>query len=155
MHVTDDINHMTRNIDKWAVKHHPYVLEYLRIALGVFIFIKGIMFVSDYRSLQHMIEISQFKGYASGIAHLIAFAHLAGGPMIALGLKTRFACLVQIPILIGAVLFTSFGKGIYAENYYLVEAAITLILLIFFAFYGSGYLSLDRKLRDNTKDILY
>jgi uncharacterized membrane protein YphA (DoxX/SURF4 family) len=125
------------------------------MALGVFIFIKGVMFIADYRGLQHMIETSHFIGYASGIAHLVAFAHLAGGPMIAMGLKTRFACLVQIPILIGAVLFTSFGKGIYAENYYLFEAAITLILLIFYAFYGSGFLSIDRKLRDNTKDILY
>src|SRR5690606_4764314 len=130
MHVTDDLNNMTRNIDRWAVKHHPYVLEYLRIALGIFIFVKGVMFISDYRGLQHMIEMSQFKGYASGIAHLIAFAHLAGGPMIALGLKTRFACLVQIPILIGAVLFTGFGRGIYAQEYYLFEALITLLLLV-------------------------
>jgi len=151
MHVTDNLNHMTSDIDRWAIKHHPYVLEYLRIALGMFILIKGVMFIADYRGLQHMIETSHFIGYASGMAHLIAFAHLAGGPMIAMGLKTRFACLVQIPILIGAVIFTSFG----AENYPLFEAAITLILLIFYAFYGSGFLSVDRKLRDNTKDILY
>ena len=155
MHVTDNISHMTRDIDRWAVKHHPYVLEYLRMALGIFIFVKGVMFIADYRGLQQMIETSRFVGYASGMAHLIAFAHLAGGPMIALGLKTRFACLVQIPILIGAVLFTSFGKGMYSGNYYLFEAIVTLLLLIFYAFYGSGFLSLDRKLRDNTKDILY
>jgi uncharacterized membrane protein YphA (DoxX/SURF4 family) len=155
MHVTEDINHMTRNIDRWAIKHHPYLLEYLRIALGVFIFIRGVLFLSDYRGLQHMIEISRFEGYAMAIAHLVAFAHLAGGPMIALGLKTRFACLVQIPILIAAVLFTSFGKGIYAQNYYVIEASITLLLLIFYAFYGSGYISLDYKMRDSTKDLLY
>ena len=146
---------VTENIDHWAEKHHPLVLEYLRMALGIFIFAKGVMFLSDSREIQEMLARSRFEGYAMGMEHLIAFAHLAGGPMIAMGLKTRFAAIVQIPILLGAVFFTSFGKGLYTENYHLIESIITLLLLVFYAFYGSGRLSVDHKLRDNKKDILY
>lgn len=125
------------------------------MALGVFIFAKGIMFFQDSREIQSMIAHSQFEGGAVAFAHLIAFAHLAGGPMIAMGLKTRLACIIQIPILIGAVFFTSFGKGLYTENYHLVESIITLLLLIFYAFYGSGRISADHRLRDNQRDMLY
>lgn len=146
---------LTRDIDRWSSKHHPLVLEYLRIALGLFIFIKGIMFIQNTEELQTLIGASEFPWPAMAMAHLVAFTHLAGGLMVLLGLKTRFACIVQIPILIGAVFFTSFGKGLYAENYNLIQAIITLLLLCFYAFYGSGRLSLDHRLRDNTHDILY
>jgi putative oxidoreductase len=146
---------ITNDIDRWSERHHPLVLEYLRMALGIFIFAKGVMFLSDYGEIQALLARSRFEGYAMGMEHLIAFAHLAGGPMIAMGLKTRFAAIVQIPILLGAVFFTSFGKGLYTENYHLVESIITLMLLIFYAFYGSGRLSADHKLRDNKRDMLY
>lgn len=146
---------LTRDIERWNEKHHPLVLEYLRIALGIFIFVKGIMFIMNTEELQQLIGASRYPWPAMGMAHLVAFTHLAGGAMVAMGLKTRFACIVQIPILIGAVFFTSFGKGLYAENLNLVQAIITLLLLCFYAFYGSGRLSLDHRLRDNTHDILY
>lgn len=146
---------LTDDIDRWSTKHHPYVLEFLRMALGLFILYKGIVFIQNTEALEKMLLASKFSWGALGIAHIIAMAHLAGGPMIALGLKTRFVCLVHIPILLGAVFMTTFGRGIYTENLYFVEAIITLILLIFYAFYGSGVLSLDYRLRDNTHDILY
>ena len=146
---------ITNDIDRWSAKHHPVLLEYLRILLGIFIFVKGIMFIQNTQELEHMIGLSKHQWGSVGVAHIIAFAHLAGGPMIALGLKTRFACIVQIPILLGAVFFTSFGRGLYTENYNLVTSIITLLLLIFYAFYGSGRLSLDNRLRDNTHDMLY
>jgi uncharacterized membrane protein YphA (DoxX/SURF4 family) len=147
--------HLTEDIDRWSEKHHPYILEYLRMALGLFIFIKGVIFIQNTEELQQLIGASEFPWPAMGMAHLVAFTHLAGGMMVLLGLKTRFACIVQIPILIGAVFFTSFGKGLYAENYNLIQAIIALLLLCFYAFYGSGRLSLDHRLRDNTHDILY
>jgi putative oxidoreductase len=146
---------LTDDIDRWSVKHHPSMLEYLRIALGLFILYKGIVFIQDTTALENMMANSQFEWGSFGLAHIIAFAHLAGGPMIAMGLKTRFVCIVHIPILIGAVFFSTFGKGIYTENWFFIQAIITLILLVFYAFYGSGVLSMDHRMRDNTHDILY
>ena len=39
--------HLTDDIDRWSEKHHPLVLEYLRMALGIFIFAKGVMFFQN------------------------------------------------------------------------------------------------------------
>jgi len=49
-------------------------------------------------------------------AHFIAFAHLVGGLLIAMGLITRPAILFQLPILIGAVLFVRPETGLITIN---------------------------------------
>lgn len=79
------------------------------------------------------------------LAHYVAFAHLVGGFLIALGLKTRFAILFQLPILIGAVFFVNIDQGFLSvsNNLEFELSLIVLVLLLVFLFYGSGKVSMD------------
>lgn len=129
-----------RSLNKWANAHTYYPLDLLRIALGVFFFIKGINFISQSQTLIELIR--PLEGYAGGmfIIHYVAPAHLLGGILIAVGLFTRWAVLVQIPILIGAILINFVGEMVPAN---LIIATLILFLSIFFIFYGSGKHSAD------------
>lgn len=142
-------------IEHWADAHHPVWVDFVRMALGIFLFLKGVMFIQDTQALQSIMSNSQFQWVSLGLAHYVAFAHLVGGLFIAMGLITRVAILFQIPILLGAVFFINPQRGFYSQNTELWSSLIVLILLIFFLIWGSGKLSVDRLIRKPTKDWLY
>jgi putative oxidoreductase len=70
-------------------------------------------------------------------------AHLAGGALLALGLITRTAAIVQIPALIGAVFFVHLREGLFRTGQSLELSSLVLFLLCVFAVFGGGRLSLD------------
>jgi len=39
-------------IEHWAESHHPAWLDFLRMCLGIFLFSKGIVFISDISDLE-------------------------------------------------------------------------------------------------------
>lgn len=129
-----------RSLNKWANAHTYYSLDLLRVALGVFFFIKGIQFISQSQTLIELIR--PLEGYAGTmmVIHYVAPAHLVGGILIAVGLLTRWAVLVQIPILTGAILINFVGEMVPIN---LVIAVLVLFLCVFFIFYGSGKHSAD------------
>ncbi|MBD1397538.1 DoxX family protein [Pontibacter sp. JH31] len=151
MNLSQDMN----RIEHWADTHHPVWVDFVRMALGIFIFMKGIMFIQDTEALQNIMRNSQFQWVSFGLAHYVAFAHLVGGLFIAMGLVTRIAILFQIPILLGAVFFINPQRGFYSENAELWSSIIVLILLIFFLVWGSGRLSVDHLIRKPKRDWLY
>lgn len=132
-----------KKTDNWTDQHHYLLPDLLRILLGVIIFIKGLYFISHTTELQHTISQTAFPWLSFGIAHYIAMIHLAGGVLIAAGALTRLACALQIPILLGAVIFVNWNKGFFAGNTELLFSILILCLLVFFFFYGSGRLSAD------------
>ena len=76
--------------------------------------------------------------------HYVAFAHLIGGILIAVGLLTRWAIIVQLPIILGAIAINFIGV---MQPGRLLEASIVLILSLFFLFYGSGKHSMDYSMK--------
>src|SRR5688500_13370049 len=78
------------------------------------------------------------------------FGHIIGGFLIAVGLLTRLACLLQIPILLGALVFVQWGVMQHFSQFFL--ALLTLLLLCYFMIIGSGPLSLDRELGKHVKE---
>ncbi|MHA6247751.1 DoxX family protein [Pontibacter sp. CAU 1760] len=139
MNLTQNMHH----IERWADSHHPFWIDIIRVGLGVFLFIKGVMFIQDTSALMAIMQKSEFPWVSAGLAHYVAMAHLAGGVMIAIGLKTRIAVLFQLPILLGAVLFINPDRGFYSQNTELWSSIIVLLLLIFFLIFGSGRYSAD------------
>lgn len=131
-------NLLTRGMVEY--RHHS--IEVLRIFLGALLFYKGYYFVENipeiYVMIEERIQISPFI-----IAHYVVAAHLVGGIMLTIGLITRVAVVVQIPILIGAVFV------VHAREIFLVTATeleysiLVLVLLIVFFFYGGGKWSVD------------
>ena len=88
----------------------PRWLTIVRIALGFILFWKGINFIRDSSDLQLMLQrmsIGVIDKNSEWIAFLITYLNLLGGLFIAVGLFTKTSCIIQIPILIGAVFFVN------------------------------------------------
>lgn len=140
---------LLHSVEKWGDTHHPKWLDIIRVVLGIFLVFKGIDFINHMDRLTDLMGRSRFLGSLSLglLAHYIVFAHLVGGALIAAGLLTRLACLVQIPVLIGAVFFINSSAGILAPYDVLWLSVIVLLLLVFFLIAGSGPLSVDRQIK--------
>jgi putative oxidoreductase len=132
-----------RNLQEWSVTHHPRWLVVLRVALGLCLFVKGITFMSHTALLDQLLSGSPWAGYAGWLAILICWANLLGGFMLTVGLMTRLVALLQLPILVGAIVFINAQKGGFAIQSELGMAILVFLLLIVFLIEGSGPLSLD------------
>lgn len=71
--------------------------------------------------------------------------------MILAGLFTRLSCLIQIPVLFGAVILVNIKQDVYSGESDLLFSFVILVLLIFFFVEGGGPLSLDNFLRNPLK----
>ena len=133
-----------KKLNKWANRHTYLPLDLLRIALGVFLFIKGLHFMGNTQMLIDLIKpIQNFAGSILAI-HYVAPAHLIGGLLIIFGLLTRWAIGAQLPIIIGAVIINFVGD---MNTTNLLLAIIVLLLCVFFFLYGSGKNSADYYLK--------
>ncbi len=133
-----------KSLNKWANRHTYYPLDLLRIAFGVFLFIQGINFMGNSEMLLELIKPLQSIVGEMAVIHYVAPAHFVGGLLIAFGLLTRWACIAQLPVLIGAVLINILGD-MQTGNFIL--SSVALILCVFFIFYGSGKHSMDYRLK--------
>lgn len=133
-----------KSLEIYGETHHPKWLDILRFLLGGLLFVKAIFFLNHRESLMQMLETSNFSLPALIVLHYIIFAHLLGGLMIAIGLLTRLAIIVQIPILVGAVIFINAPQGLIAGKSELELSILVLFLLLFFLIYGSGPVSIDK-----------
>jgi len=127
-------------LNKWANGHTNLGFDLLRIALGGFLFLKGIEFALDAGRIVDILGAQDPALASLFLAHYIAMAHFAGGILIALGLLTRLSILIQLPLIIGAVLVNFTGTLDVSS---LLQASFVLILAIFFLAYGSGKHSVD------------
>lgn len=138
---------LIQKVEYWGDTHHPKWLDILRITLGIIIFVKGIVFISDTNSIIRLLQDTRFQPNAWAIIHYVAFAHLVGGIFIAFGLLTRIFVAFQIPILIGAVFFVNLTNGLSYLNSELWVSIFVLLLLILFFIVGSGPYSTDDLIR--------
>jgi len=135
-------------IESWGNSHRPGWLDIFRIALGIFITYKGAVFAMNIESLEMSIEGVNMRYTGVAIAHYVIFAHLLCGPLIAFGLLTRIMCLVQLPILIGAVIFVNYKEFMSVGSKMELEVSIIVLLgLIVFMIFGAGKFSIDEKRR--------
>src|SRR5688572_29699406 len=121
-----------QQIHRWSLTHHPRWLIVVRVALGLILFVKGISFMSNASGLVELLESSIVVKGSAWLAIAITWVHLLGGLLIIIGLFTRLAVLVQIPILVGAIFFLNIQPGAFNIAFELPFAICTLLLLIFF-----------------------
>lgn len=137
-------------LQQWSTTHHPRWLVFLRVILGLCLFAKGVSFLSDSLQLQQLIEGSSLQNYP-WLPQFITWVNLLGGALIVMGLFTRLSCLIQIPILIGAIVFIHFKRGMYAVDTDLNFTIVILVLLCVFFVEGGGKISLDNYFNTNKK----
>ena len=134
-----------QKFDAWldSIKPPPSWMDVIRIALGIFIFYKGFVFTLNFEELNQLMTSSNWFYGTIVMAHYVSIVHMAGGALIALGAFTRSNCLLNIPILLGAVLLNYERFYTVDEHMELVTAIIVLSLLILFFFIGGGRYSID------------
>ena len=140
----------------WIKVHGDLFLDLIRIYLGIGLFWKGVYFASHTENLVRLMDESGTLWFTSGaIAHCVIFAHLVGGFFLAIGLITRAAALVQIPVLAMAVFYVHLPKAFSAmesrQNFEFT--ALILFLLVLISIYGAGRWSVDYVLarKENAK----
>ncbi len=141
------------HMERWGNSHRPGFLDLFRIILGCFITYKGLYFTTNINTLE--ITASGINAHFAGltIAHYVVFAHMLGGPMILFGVFTRFACLIQLPILIGAVFLVNYPKGFLSigQHMELWTSILVLVGLLVFIVFGAGRYSVDARRRKETE----
>ncbi|MBB5394997.1 DoxX family protein [Mucilaginibacter sp. AK015] len=135
-------------VETWGDKHHPAILDILRILLGIFLFLKGLTFMQNINYLRWIIEDQQVINlspvFLKAVMYYVIFVHMTGGVLIALGLLTRLSSLLQLPIVISALFVINIFKS--EPNNDLWLSIFACALLIIFAVIGSGPLSLNNLL---------
>jgi putative oxidoreductase len=131
-----------QQIHRWSLTHHPRWLVVLRVGLGVCLFFKGIFFLANTSTLEELVKGSLVANRSDWMVIFITWSHLLGGFLIIIGLLTRWAALLNVPILMGAVIFINTQRDSFG-NFELPFAFLVLLLLIFFLVEGGGPISLD------------
>lgn len=136
---------LLEKFENWGDRHHPKWLDIIRIVLGIFLCYKGVDFLRNTSDLISLMTLrSPFGSFVIIlVAHYVAFAHIIGGFFLTIGMFTRAACLIQIPILIGAIIFVNISATRNAFSPYseLFLSILILLLLIYFLIIGNGPLS--------------
>lgn len=129
----------------WLRAHEDLFIDMVRIYLGCGLVVKAIFLMNNRDYLLQMIAESDVTWLAGGaIAHYVILAHLFGGAMLALGIATRVAAFVQLPILLGAVFSLYLPRFAFVEpRQYLEYAGLVAFLLMLFGVFGAGRFSLD------------
>jgi len=136
---------LLHRIEFWGDHHHPKWLDLVRITLGLFLCYKGVEFMRNSGVLIDLMSSKMSFGQFTLVllSHYIVFAHILGGFLLALGLLTRFACLIQIPILLGAIIFVNAAPTLMQPFSELIISIVVLLLLVYFLIVGNGPWSFD------------
>jgi uncharacterized membrane protein YphA (DoxX/SURF4 family) len=133
-----------RTVVEWIADHREVGIDIVRMYLGIGLFVRGILFISESQGIETLVDLSTFSFASAALAHYVTFAHLVGGLMLAAGLFTRLASLIQIPILVGAVFLIHLQEGLLSSNQSLEFSALVLFLLVVTFVFGAGPWSADR-----------
>ncbi len=134
-------------LDAWSDHHRGLFFDLIRIYLGIGLVVKAIWFMRHPEVLTDLLA-STGGGWAipAAVSHYVVMAHLIGGILMAIGLLTRIAALVQIPALVGAVFYVHLPQSMNVLPRQSFEfSALVLFLLILITIRGGGPLSLDAK----------
>jgi len=127
-------------LEHWGDTHHPKWVDIVRIGLGIFLCYKGIDFLRNMGVMNDL--LAQHLSFGSFavimLGHYIVFAHILGGILLAMGVLTRFACLIQIPILLGALIMINWSQDMLRPYAQLIITILVLLLLIYFLIAGNG-----------------
>jgi putative oxidoreductase len=132
----------------WTNAHNPKWLALVRVALGAALLLRGVNFLNDLPGLDRLIEENHLSAYGDLLRNSIPWIHVAGGFFIIIGLYTRFFSFIQLPFILGAILFINSKKGFFGAETDLIYSIVLLVLLVVFVIEGSGPLSLSTFFRE-------
>jgi putative oxidoreductase len=129
----------------WLRAHQDLFIDLVRIYLGGGLIAKAV-FLMQHREFFSQMLADAGNGWFTPafIGQYVILAHLFGGLMLVLGIATRLAAFVNLPILFGAVFW------LYLPRYANVEprqhfefAMLVAFLLMLLGVFGAGRFSID------------
>lgn len=115
-------------------------MDLMRTFLGGALAIKGIYFIVNFDVLEKLSgHIGHFQDLTSWY---VISAHVVGGAAIMFGVGTRLACLMNLPVLLGAIFFVHGGQQILSGGQDLQFSILVLVMLFSFCWSGDGKFSL-------------
>jgi len=133
-----------RSVVDWISENRAASLDVIRAYLGIGLFVRGILFITESQGIETLVDLSTFSIASAIVTSYVTFVHLLGGLMLAVGLLTRLAALLQIPVLAGAVFLVHLQDGLLASDQSLEFAALVLFLLGVVFVFGPGPWAADR-----------
>jgi len=130
---------IVNEIVEWLNTNNDLAYSIIRIFLGAALFVRGLILLSDPAKISELAGLNNLYWWFS----YITIIHIVAGLLLTVGLLTRIAALLQIPILAGAVFFIHLDQGLMSGEQSLELAVLVLVLLILYFIFGSGTLSLD------------
>ena len=124
---------------EWLNTNHDLAYSIIRIFLGAALFVRGIILLSNPAAISKLAGLNNLYWWFS----YITIIHIVAGLLLSVGLLTRIAALLQIPILAGAVFFIHLHQGLMSGEQSLELSVLVLVLLILYFIFGSGTMSLD------------
>ena len=91
----------------WFNTNSDYAFPLIRIFLGIALLLRGIVLFVNPESITQLEGANQFYWSFS----YVIIMHIVGGLFLTIGFWTRFASLLQIPVLFGAVFFVHLKEG--------------------------------------------
>ncbi|MBZ0178459.1 MAG: DoxX family protein [Melioribacteraceae bacterium] len=126
----------------WFDKHSEFAYSFIRIFLGFALFVRGLILSFDPSLITQLTGASHWYWWYS----YVIIAHIICGVMLGIGLLTRLAAFLQIPILIGAIFVFHLKAGLVRVEQSLELSTLVFVLLIIYSLFGSGSLSMDHYL---------
>ena len=127
-----------------------------RVILGLSLFLKGIQFIQDKSLIRKVFSESLILQDYFWLQTLIPWLNILCGFFIVIGVFTRLMVALQIPIIIGAIVFVNSQKGVYEGESELALSIVILVLLFVFLVIGGGNLSwsqlIDKENKNNFRN---
>ena len=131
---------LQQKISDWTETHNPKWLAFFRVALGLSLLLKGFAFFNNVPQF-HELMINSFHMDHSWMDYAVIWINIIAGFLIIIGVFTRLASLIQIPIVLGAIIFVHAREGIFAFQSNLVFSILILLFLVVFFVEGDGQAS--------------
>ena len=130
---------------KESLKYSKFenAIEIIRIYLGIALFFKGVHFILQPEDLVYWLHQGQLNVIEALVSHYVISAHLVGGLLLTVGLLTRVATAIQIPVLFGALGLVHSSEQLFSISQNIELTSLVLFLLFVFSIIGAGNLSLD------------
>jgi putative oxidoreductase len=142
----------------WLRAHEDLFRDLVRIYLGAGLLVKAIYLMGHRAYLAQVISDSGNTWVLpAAMAQYVILAHLVGGALLMIGLVTRLAAWVQLPILLGAMFYVYMPHMATVEpRQYFEFTALVAFLLFWLGVFGAGRWSVDymisRKRSDSTAE---
>jgi putative oxidoreductase len=137
-----------KSFENSPLKNADGLFALFRLILGVILMWKCVEFYLNREAFLNVIAQTGL-GWLPPVAwaHFVILAHFFGGLCLLAGIATRFACILQLPILAGAVFWVHLPEILQVFEFISLAqynlAVLTLVLLTFYSIRGAGVYSLD------------